>query len=164
VIKYALVCGEGHTFESWFQNATAYDRQARRGLVACPACNSTSVEKAVMAPRIVRKDGGSSRPTAAERGDGAAAPEGARASPPAPVAMLGPEEREFRRKLRELRDHLVRNADNVGAKFPDEARAMHYGDIEHRSIYGEASPQEADALREEGIEVHPLPLLPEDRN
>ena len=83
---------------------------------------------------------------------------------PAPVAMISPQERELRTKLRELRDHLTKNAENVGRKFPDEARKMHYGDIEHRSIYGEASPQEAKELHEEGVEFHPLPVLPDERN
>jgi hypothetical protein len=78
--------------------------------------------------------------------------------------MISPQERELRAKLKELRDHLVKNAENVGRKFPDEARKMHYGEIEHRSIYGEASPQEAKELHEEGIEVQPLPFLPDERN
>jgi hypothetical protein len=81
-----------------------------------------------------------------------------------PVAMVSPQEREFRAKLKELRDHLTKNADNVGAKFPEEARKMHYGETEHRSIFGEASPQEAKELLEEGVEVHPLPVLPDERN
>jgi hypothetical protein len=75
-----------------------------------------------------------------------------------------PQEREYRSKLKELRDHLTKNADNVGAKFPEEARKMHYGETEHRSIFGEASPQEAKELLEEGVEVHPLPVLPDERN
>ena len=81
-----------------------------------------------------------------------------------PVAMVSPQEREFRKKLKELRDHLTSNADNVGKKFPEEARKMHYGEIEHRSIYGEATPQDAKDLHEEGIEFHPLPVLPDERN
>ena len=81
-----------------------------------------------------------------------------------PVAMISPQEREVRAKLKELRDHLVKNADHVGPKFPEEARKMHYGEIEHRSIYGEASPEDAKSLAEEGIEFHPLPILPEERN
>ena len=95
------------------------------------------------------------------------APEAASAAPSettAPVAMVSPEEREFRAKLKELRDHLTKNADNVGRKFPEEARKMHYGEAEHRSIYGEASPEEAKDLHEEGIEFHPLPVLPDERN
>ena len=86
------------------------------------------------------------------------------AEAPAPVAMMSSQEREFRGKLKELRDHLTRNAENVGRKFPEEARKMHYGEIEHRSIFGEASPQEAKDLHEEGIEFHPLPVLPDERN
>ena len=83
---------------------------------------------------------------------------------PAPVAIVSPQEREFRKKLKELRDHLTKNADYVGQKFPQEARKMHYGEIEHRSIYGEATPDQAKELHEEGIEFHPLPVLPDERN
>ena len=77
---------------------------------------------------------------------------------------LSPQEKEVRTKLKELRDQLTKNADHVGPKFPEEARKMHYGEIAHRSIYGEASPEEAKALAEEGIEFHPLPILPDERN
>jgi hypothetical protein len=73
-------------------------------------------------------------------------------------------EREFRSKLKELREHVTRNADYVGPQFAEEARKIHYGESDKRSIYGEASPQDAKALVDEGIEFHPLPLLPEDRN
>src|SRR4030095_1840967 len=83
---------------------------------------------------------------------------------PAPVAMVSPQERELRKKLKELREHLIKNADYVGKKFPEEARKMHYGEIEHCSIYGEASPDQAKELNEEGIEFHPLPVLPDERN
>ena len=107
-------------------------------------------------------------PVGAERGKPIEAPETApEATPapaPAPVAMISPQEQEIRAKLKELRDHLTKNADNVGAKFPEEARKMHYGEIEHRSIYGVASPEEAKELSEEGIEFHPLPSLPDERN
>jgi hypothetical protein len=77
---------------------------------------------------------------------------------------MAPQERELIAKIKELRDHVLKNADNVGNKFPDEARKMHYGDIEHRAIYGEATADEAKALVDEGIEVAPLPILPDDRN
>jgi hypothetical protein len=86
-------------------------------------------------------------------------------TPPSPsTPLLMTQERELRAKLKELRDHIVSNADNVGERFPNEARKMHYGDIEHRPIYGEASPDEARALIDEGVEVMPLPTLPDDRN
>jgi hypothetical protein len=82
----------------------------------------------------------------------------------APVAMLSPQETELRQKLRDIRDHLTKNSEHVGPKFSDEARKMHYGEIEHRSIYGEASPEQAKELAEEGVEFHPLPILPDERN
>jgi len=154
MIRYTLACDKGHTFESWFSASAAYDKQAKRKLIACPHCGSAKVEKAIMAPRL---SGGRKRETAVEA-PAAPAPE------KAPVAMLSPQEREFRSKLKELRDHLIKNAEHVGAKFPEEARKMHYGEIEHRSIYGEASPEEAKELAEEGIEFHPLPVLPDERN
>jgi len=156
VIKYMLACAEGHQFESWFADSAAYDKQAKKKLIACPVCNSTRVGKAIMAPRL-----------SGTRKRGRAAPEARLPVPaqaPAPVVRMTAEEKEFRRKLKELRDHIVKNADNVGARFPEEARRMHYGEIEHRSIYGEASPEEARKLIEEGIEFHPLPVLPDDRN
>src|SRR5208282_5263241 len=81
-----------------------------------------------------------------------------------PVAIMSSQERELRQKLKELRDHVTKNANYVGPKFPEEARKIHYGETEHRSIYGEASPDEAKALFEEGIEFHPLPILPDDQN
>ena len=162
MIRYALACSKGHTFESWFQNSAAYDKQAKRGLVECPACGDSKVEKALMAPTLAgtKKRARPSVPASMS------APEAmpAATEAPAPVAMMSPQEREFRTKLKELREHLTKNADNVGRKFPEEARKMHYGETEHRSIYGEASPQEAKDLSEEGIEVHPLPVLPDERN
>jgi hypothetical protein len=164
MILYTLVCDNKHSFESWFANSAAYDKQVGRGLVSCPMCNSAKVEKAIMAPslgRSSRKSATAPEPAAAE--EPAASPQ-ATLAPKAPVAMMSPPEREFRAKLKELRDHLTKNADYVGGKFPEEARKMHYGEIEHRSIYGEASPDDAKALHEEGIEFHPLPILPDDRN
>ncbi|HZD91043.1 MAG TPA: DUF1178 family protein [Pseudolabrys sp.] len=161
MIRYSLVCDKGHEFESWFADSAAYDKQAKRKLVSCPACGSTKVEKALMAPRLAsskKKRAVTSVPAEAP------VPEAAAAETPAPVAMMSPQEQEFRAKLKELRDHLTKNADDVGSKFPEEARKMHYGETEHRSIYGVASPDEAKDLAEEGIEFHPLPILPDERN
>jgi hypothetical protein len=157
MILYNLICAKGHEFESWFAGSAAYDKQAKRGLVECPACGSTKVEKALMTPRLARTR--KSMPAASDAPGPAAAPE-----PPAPVAVISPQERELRTKLRELREHLVKNAENVGQRFPEEARKMHYGEKEHRSIYGTASPDDAKALHEEGIEFAPLPVLPDERN
>ena len=159
MIRYTLVCAKRHEFESWFVNSGAYDKQARRGLVTCPVCGSTKVEKTLMAPRLARVDAPASREAVPQPSTDTAA-----AKPPAPVAMISPQEQEFRRKLRELRDHLVKNAENVGPRFPEEARKMHYGEAKHRSIYGVASPKDAQALHEEGIEFSPLPVLPDEHN
>jgi hypothetical protein len=156
VIRYALRCERGHAFESWFQTSSAYDSQVKRKLVTCPACGSAKVEKAIMAPQIVGKKGRDSAPPAP-----AVASE---VTAPGSTPLMMAQERELRAKLKELRDHIVKNADDVGERFPNEARKMHYGDLEHRPIYGEASPEEARALIEEGVEVSPLPVLPDDRN
>ncbi|MET0279145.1 MAG: DUF1178 family protein [Pseudorhodoplanes sp.] len=160
MIRYALVCERKHNFEIWFSDSGDYDKQRKRGLVACPTCDSKKVDKAIMAPAISRSGRKRSAPIEAPQSASEIAP-----SPtPEAVAMISPQEQELRVKLKELREQLTQNADNVGKKFPEEARKMHYGEIEHRSIYGEASPQEAKDLHEEGIEFHPLPALPEDRN
>jgi len=165
MIRYALECEHGHAFESWFQNSAAFDKQAKRNLVTCPICGSAKVEKAIMAPRLSR----------AEAADPAIIPPVAPAPPlpaPAPgaapakqpLAIMSSHERELRKKLKELREAITRNADYVGPRFPEQARKIHYGETEQRSIYGEASPDEAKELHEEGIEFHPLPILPDDVN
>ena len=161
MIRYALSCSKGHSFDSWFPNSSAYDKQAKRGLVTCPHCGSAKVEKAIMAPRISKSSLAGTR----KRGT-AEAPNAPPAAAPGqqPVAMISPQEQEFRAKLKELREHIVKNADDVGQKFPEEARKMHYGESEHRSIYGVASPDDAKELAEEGIEFMPVPILPDDRN
>jgi len=165
MICYALACAQGHAFESWFQNSAAYDKQKKRGLVSCPICGDRKIEKAIMSPRLsgARKRGRVA-PPATGPAPASDAPAAVSEASKAPVVMMSPQEREFRQKLRELREHLTKNADYVGQKFPEQARKMHYGEIDHRSIYGEASPQDAKDLSEEGIEFHPLPVLPDERN
>jgi hypothetical protein len=162
MIRYSLACERRHTFDIWFKNSADYDKQSKRGLVTCPECGSAKIEKSLMTPALGRS---------AKKGVKAATPEPATtpdqpaaAEDKSPVAMMSPQEKEFRVKLKELRDHLTKNAENVGGRFPEEARKMHYGEQEHRSIYGEASPQEAKELLDEGVELHPLPVLPDERN
>jgi hypothetical protein len=150
VIRYALICDQNHAFESWFADSAAYDKQTKRGLVTCPQCGSAKIEKAIMAPQLANTK---------KRSKAAVT-----SAPAEPVAMLSPQETELRQKLKEIRDHLTKNSEHVGPKFSEEARKMHYGEIEHRSIYGEASPDQAKELAEEGIEFHPLPVLPDERN
>ena len=159
MIRYNLRCDKGHAFESWFQSSSAYESQEKRRLVNCPSCGSAKVERAIMAPQIVShkkgRDSAEPMPAPVPSTDVTA---------PGSTPLMMAQERELRAKLKELRDHIVKNADNVGERFPNEARKMHYGDIEHRPIYGEASPDEARSLIEEGVEVSPLPVLPDDRN
>jgi hypothetical protein len=156
MIRYNLRCDRGHAFESWFQSSSAYESQEKRKLVSCPACGSVKVERAIMAPQVVSKKG---------KDDAAPSPAAStEVAAPASTPLMMAQERELRAKLKELRDHIVKNADNVGERFPNEARKMHYGDIEHRPIYGEASPDEARSLIDEGVKVSPLPVLPDDRN
>jgi hypothetical protein len=155
MIRYALACDNGHEFESWFPSSASYDTQTERGLVTCPLCGSAKVAKQLMTPSLGRKGSAKAEP---ER-QAAAVP-----SAPAPVAMLSERDQAIRAMLKAVREHVVKTADYVGDGFADEARKMHYGEIEHRSIYGEANPADAKALIEEGIEVHPIPILPDDRN
>lgn len=159
MIHYNLRCDKGHVFESWFQSSSAYESQEKRKLVNCPVCGSAKVERSIMAPQIVSKKGRDSRAN-----DVPAPAQPAEVTATGSTPLLMAQERELRAKLKELRDHIVKNADNVGERFPNEARKMHYGDIEHRPIYGEASPEEARSLIDEGVEVSPLPVLPDDRN
>ena len=148
MIKYALACEQAHEFESWFPSSEAFETQRKRGFVTCPFCDSAKVEKQIMAPSVARTDKTPKAP----------APE------PQSVAVLSERERELRAALRALREHVMKNAENVGKGFVEEARKMHYGETEERSIYGEADLAEAKALLEEGIDVLPLPIVPDERN
>ena len=136
MIVFNLRCGHDHRFEAWFRSSEAYEGQVAAREVACPACGDTAVSKAPMAPRLATKRGGAAPDPAAE--------------------FAG----RMRRALAELRDHVEKNADYVGERFPEEARRIHYGETEPRAIYGEASSDEATALKEEGVEVARIPWLP----
>ncbi len=153
MIRYTLVCETGHRFDSWFPDSAASEAQVAGGLVECPECGSNRIEKAIMAPSIGRA-GRQAEP------EPAPAPQ----SEPQPVALLSGREKELRRLLKEVREHVKKNADYVGDEFPELARQMHHEEIEKRSIYGEAQPDEVKELLEEGVEVQPLPMLPDERN
>jgi hypothetical protein len=149
MIKYALVCDKDHSFESWFPSGDSYETQARRGLIACPVCASIRVSKAIMAPAIV----GSQK---AER-------KAVEASA-APVALLDERQQRLREIARHIRQEIIANTDDVGTKFPEEARAIHDGEAPARSIRGQATAEEARALIEDGVGVLPLPFLPDEFN
>jgi hypothetical protein len=177
MIRYALLCEAGHEFESWFRNSAGFEEQAKRGFVACPDCGSVRVERAIMAPNVARTDrgprlleataeavtapatGGTSAATPAEPATTANA-----ADAPAPVVLMGEKERAVRQLLTAIHAQIVETAENVGNRFADEALKIHHGETESRPIYGEASPDDARMLAEEGVEFMALPRLPGARN
>ena len=163
MIRYTLACEAEHSFESWFPSSDSYDEQAVRGLVTCPVCGSARVGKGMMAPSVARTDRGARIPERpAEVVPEAGLP--VAASPPVPQLAMTQPERQLRTLMRAMREQVTRNADDVGPRFPEEARRMHYGEAETRSIYGEASLDEARALLDEGIAVAPLPPASDDRH
>jgi len=159
MIRYSLICDRDHSFESWFADAAAFDRQAERGLVACPVCESPRVRKALMAPAVIggKKAGDRSKaPDArANEGDGSA---------PANVALIDDRHKRLRDLAAQLRQEIFAKTDDVGRRFPEEARAIHAGDAPFRSIRGQATTAEARSLIDEGVGVLPVPPAPEDFN
>ena len=130
VITYSLRCETGHEFEGWFKSSAAFDEQAARGKLLCPICNSKKIEKAIMAPAVAgTKD----------------------------ASLTTDELKKMRQVMTGMRKYVRENAENVGTRFPEEARKIHYGEVEAKQIYGEASLAEVKELVEEGVEVAPLP-------
>jgi hypothetical protein len=144
MIKYALGCAEGHAFDSWFSDSASYDKQRKRGFVACPECGSTRVDKAIMAPAVV----GGDRATVQT----------------VPELVVDDRRRQAREFFVRMRREIEANTDDVGAKFPDVARAIHFGDEPERAIRGRASLAEAKSLLEDGVAVMPLPMLEGELN
>ena len=143
MIVYSLQCSKGHAFEGWFKDSAACDAQSADGKLVCPICNSRKIEKAPMAPSL---------PSAVGERKSAA-------------AKSAPDElRKMRQFMTGLRKYVEDNADYVGPRFPEEARKIHYGETEERHIYGEATPDEARELIEEGVDVAPLPPDLNDAN
>jgi hypothetical protein len=157
MIVFTLRCRDGHEFETWFRDGATYERQARRGLVTCPDCGSTEVEKAVMAPRLGRSAKSDPAPREIQR---EAAPETPTAPPAASTPDRPPTPAEFRRALQVLRNYVETNCENVGKGFANEARRIHKGEVKARGIYGDATPAEAEKLAEDGIEVAAIPWVP----
>jgi hypothetical protein len=142
MILFDLKCSSDHVFEAWFADSASYEKQVRKKAVECPVCGDTKVTKALMAPRIAAR---SDRARTAEKQT---------------AVMPADDQSKAATLLRELRDHVEANCDYVGETFPEEARKIHYGETEKRNIYGEASAEDAQALRDEGVEVSQLPWLP----
>lgn len=156
MIRYALCCKAGHQFEAWFRSSSDYDRQSVDKLVTCPVCSTVDVEKTLMAPNVVSE----------RRADPVEAPGQAMIEAAKPVAadLIPPELREMVEKVRELKAKLTENSENVGKGFAEEARKIHYGEAPARAVHGEATPDDARALVEEGIEILALPTLPDEFN
>ena len=142
MIRYDLICDGGHDFEGWFSSAADFDRQKEHNLVSCPACGSHAIAKRLMAPSV-----STARTKDARR-----------------QLVMHAQQQGMIEKLREVVTAIRANADDVGERFPEEARKIHYGEAEQRGLIGKASADEARALIEEGIEVAPLPVLPDDAN
>jgi hypothetical protein len=164
MIRYTLECQDKHPFDGWFANSEAFDKQVERALVTCPTCGSTDVRKAIMAPNVSprtrAKGKADSAPAARPEPAGLPAPAG-----PMPVTNIAdPAAEKVIAFMRAVREAVEKNAENVGDRFADEARKIHYGEAEEKPIYGEATLDDAAELIEEGIMVHPLPALPEDKN
>jgi len=140
MIKYDLLCGSDHAFDGWFRDSKAFDDQVKSALVQCPSCGSTDVHKALMTPSLGQKQ--NRRNT-----------------------EIKPEtQKEMVKAIRDLRRKVEENADYVGDNFAEEARKIHYKEVEGRGIYGQTTLEDAKSLTEEGIEIHALPSLPEDQN
>lgn len=155
MIRYKLQCKKGHEFEAWFANSDLFDRQKKKGQLACPSCGSKSVSKALMAPNVAPR---SRRKAASERQQ--QQPTG----PPKPETQRVAAHSELVTALRKLRAEIEAKSEYVGPRFPEEARKIHYEEVPARGIHGEATADEAKALKDEGIEFYPLPILPEDQN
>ncbi len=157
MIHYQLRCTAAHQFDGWFRDSAAFDGQASRGLLACPLCGSTGVTRALMAPAVGRR-----RKPPAQVGPAAPAPA---VAPPVvapsngPVA-IGPMPDQVRAMLQRMRAEVERRCDYVGDSFASEARKMHDGETDARPIYGEATPEQAQLLADDGIEVAQIPWVP----
>ncbi|NTJ65997.1 DUF1178 family protein [Agrobacterium rhizogenes] len=142
MIHYSLHCDNAHEFEGWFSESADFDRQVASGFLACPVCNSAAISKLLMAPSVS---------TARKRDE-------------MQTVAMNTARKEAMTKLKEAVDAIKANAEDVGAKFPEEARKIHYGEADARGIIGKATPDEAQALVEEGIEIAAIPVLPDDIN
>jgi len=152
MIHYQLQCGRAHGFDGWFKDSASFDKQAKRGLIECPECGGTDIERALMAPALAKRDVAPvEAPSAPPQTPVVAAPAKAAAGR-LPAQMLA--------ALQRMRAEVEKNCDYVGPDFADQARAMHRGEIEPRGIYGESTEEQAESLAEEGVPVAKIPWVP----
>jgi hypothetical protein len=150
MIHYDLRCGQDHAFDGWFKDSAAFERLAKRGLVECPQCGDVKVERALMRPAVARRQ---ALPVPAP----APSPQ---SPPPSPEVAGGKLPAHMRAMLQKMRAEVEKHCDYVGPQFAEEARKIHRGESDKRGIYGEASPEQAEALADEGIEVSQIPWVP----
>jgi hypothetical protein len=153
MIHYQLRCGQAHGFDGWFKDSASFEKQAKRGLIECPECGGTDVERALMAPALAKRDALPAvvETPAAPVAPPAAVPEKVAASR-LPAQMVA--------ALQRIRAEVEKNCDYVGPDFADQARAMHRGEVEPKGIYGETTEEQAESLAEEGIAVAKIPWVP----
>ena len=151
MIHYQLRCGQSHGFDGWFKDSASFEKQAKRGLIECPECGGTDVERALMAPALAKRDS-VAIPAAAGESEAPAVPAATVAAGNLPARMVA--------ALQRIRAEVEKNCDYVGPDFADQARAMHRGETESKSIYGETTDEQAESLAEEGIEVAKIPWVP----
>ena len=154
MIHYQLQCRQAHGFDGWFKDSASFERQAKRGLIECPECGGTEIDRALMAPALAKRD---AAPVAVEAPAVKAKPQAV--DPPAKVAS-GRLPAHMLAALQRMRAEVEKNCDYVGANFADQARAMHRGEIEPRGIYGESTEEQAEGLAEEGVAVAKIPWVP----
>jgi hypothetical protein len=170
MIRYDLQCRDGHAFDGWFKDSAAFESLAKAGMVDCPTCGSTHVSKQLMAPAVVKAPGVKGRPERRPAAGSSTRPEAPpaqspAAKPPVPVpppaaAVAGPVPAQVVALLQRMRAEVEKNCDYVGKDFAEEARKIHRGESDRAGIYGEATDSEAEALRDEGIEVARIPWVP----
>jgi hypothetical protein len=154
MIHYQLRCSQEHEFDGWFPDSAGFDRQVTLKLVECPQCGNTDIERALMAPALGRNPKRQhSEPAPVE-----ASPTEAKAAVALPPS--GPLPDQMRSMLQRLRAEVEKNCDYVGPDFADEARKMHRGESDRRGIYGETTPEQAESLADDGIEVTSIPWVP----
>ena len=156
MIVFDLICSSEHIFEVWFSDSQSFEEQVASGDVSCPICGDTNVKKAPMAPNIsTSKQRRDSLSTVIDGDKNKTTPGGTAAQVPDPENVA-----QAMQVLRQMQDYVQKNFDHVGKEFTEEVRKIHYGESDHRNVYGDATPEEADELREEGIEVSQMPWLP----
>jgi len=142
VIRFNLRCDADHEFDGWFASNEGFDEQKRRGFVTCPHCNSKKIEKSLMAPQVST----------------------GRTKDAIAVSTMDQARKAVFAEMKKLRETVTEKGENVGTRFAEEARKIHYGEADDRLVYGEADREQIEDLVDEGVAIAPLPVLPDDAN